>query len=615
MGRPQRVRAVGGRAVSQAASGRSVLPTAAEVAHAVAVASGREKASLLLAGGQLVNVFTNEVHPADVLLAGRLIAGIFDPDDGEATARRRNAVEVLDLHGAFVAPGLIDGHVHIESSLVSAAEYARGVLGRGVVGVVCDPHEIANVAGEPGVRWLLDATAELPFDVWVTVPSCVPSSPFETVGAEFGLDAMRRLTAHPRVVGVAELMSYPDVVAGHEVALAKARLGEERSLTVEGHAPGLTGAPLQAYLASGVGSDHEATRVEEGLDKLRSGAVLLVREGSVTRDLDALLPLVHESHGDRVAFVTDDRLPHDLLAEGAVDLLVRRAVAAGVNPAYAVRCASLNVASHYRLPRRGAVAAGYFADIAVVPDLAAFAPSTVLKEGKVVAVDGDVSPAVLPQRTEELDETVLNTVVLPDLTAGSLRLAAPGGSVRCVVALPNSILTSQRAVVPTVEDGAVVADPARDLLKLACVERHGKNGNVAVGLVSGFGLSAGALATSVGHDHHNLMLVGAEDADMLAAARRLAELGGGFVAVHRGEVLAELPLPLGGLMTNRSLAATRADLDALDEAARSLGCVLPSPYMALSFLGLAVVPELRLTDMGLVDVPQGRLVPFGLEQG
>ena len=577
------------------------------------MAAGRERASLLLAGGRLVNVFTNEVYPADVLLAGRLVAGIFDPDDGEAQSRRDNAVEVLDLHGAFVVPGLIDGHVHIESSLVSAAEYARGVLGRGVTGAVCDPHEIANVAGEAGVRWLLNATDALPFDVWVTVPSCVPSSPFETVGADFGHREMERLLEHPRVVGVAELMSYPEVVAGDAATLAKARLGEERALPVEGHAPGLRGAALQAYLASGVASDHEATVLEEGADKLRSGVFLMIREGSVTRDLNALMPLVHERHGDRVGFVTDDRLPHDLLTEGAVELLVRRAVAAGVNPAYAVRCASLNVALHYRLPRRGAVAAGYLADICIVPDLAEFAPSQVFKEGRLVAEGGAVLPDLIPAGDPAAAAPVLDTVRLGSLTLDGFRLPAPGGPVRCIVALPNSIVTAQTTVEPKLAGAEVVADPERDLLKLACIERHGRNGNVGLGLVRGFGMRAGALATSVGHDHHNLMMVGADDADMLAAATRLAELGGGFVAVNHGRVLAELALPLGGLMTDSSLAATRDALNALDAAARELGCELPSPYMALSFLGLAVVPELRLTDMGLVDVPLGRLVSFGAD--
>lgn len=554
--------------------------------------------------------------PADVLLAGRLIAGIFDPDDGNADARRAAAVEVRDLHGAFVLPGLIDGHVHLESSLVSAAEYARGVVGRGVTGAVCDPHEIANVAGEAGVRWLLEATDGLPLDVWVTVPSCIPSSPFETAGADFGPTEMRRLLDHPRVVGVAELMSYPAVVAGEPEALAKAALGEERGLPVEGHAPGLTGAPLQAYLASGVGSDHEAATLAEGLERLRSGAFLMVREGSVTRDLDALLPLVHEGHADRIGFVTDDRLPHDLLAEGAVDLLVRRAIAAGVNPAYAVRCASLNVALHYRLPRRGAVAAGYFADIVVVPDLSEFRPTFVLKEGREVARDGALLPGIIqPPAANRANAAVSGTVRLAPLDAASFAIPAPtpARAVRCVVAQPNTILTGQEVVRPSVADGLVVADPSRDLLKLACVERHGKHGGVGLGLVRGFGLQRGALASSVGHDHHNLMLVGATDDDLLAAARRLEELGGGFVAVEGGRVVAELALPLAGLMTDLTLAQTEGALLRLDQAAQQLGCSLPSPYMALSFLGLAVVPELRLTDLGLVDVPAGRLVPLAVD--
>ncbi len=646
MGGQQRGRPLGGRTVNSTGphsadapregSPGTVTPTAAEVAAAVGVAAGRERATLLLAGGRLVNVLTNEIYPADVLFAGRLIAGIFDPNDGGAEARRANAQEVMDLGGAYITPGLIDGHVHIESSLVSAAEYARGVLGRGVTGAVCDPHEVANVAGEPGVRWLLEATGALPFDVWVTVPSCVPSSPFETVGADFGLDAMERLMEHPRVVGVAELMSYPDVVAGHAGTLAKAYAGEQRGLPVEGHAPGLSGAPLQAYLASGVASDHEATVLSEGLAKLRSGAFLMVREGSVTRDLTALMPLVNERHGDRIGFVTDDRLPHDLLSEGAVELMVRRAIAAGVTPAYAVRCASYNIALHYRLPRRGAVAAGYFADVAVVPDLEAYAPSHVFRNGVLVAVRGEVLAGIIPSgapgggagsgagptpasaepgvaaRAAGSDAVVQGTVHLSRLSLAAFELPDPGGRARCMIAIPNSILSNQDVVQPLVVDGLVRADPRRDLLKLACAERHGKHGRVGLGLVKGFGMQAGALATSVGHDHHNLMIAGVSDEDMLTAARRLEALGGGFVAVQGGRVLAELALPLAGLMTDRSLVQTRDDLDALDAAAQAMGCTLPSPYMALSFLGLAVVPELRLTDMGYVDVPKGRVVPFGV---
>lgn len=589
-----------------------VTPTAAEVKAAVRAATGQQPATLLLAGGRLVNVFTNEVQAADVLVMGRLVAGVFDPGDGHAQERRANAVEVYDLHGALITPGLIDGHVHIESSLVDATEYARGVIPRGVTGVVCDPHEIANVSGEAGVRWLLEASEELPLDVWVSVPSCVPSSPFETAGAEFGKREMRRLLDHPRVVAVAELMSYPEVVAADDVTLAKAYLGDELGLPVEGHAPGLTGADLQAYLASGISSDHESPNLEEGQEKLRAGMFLMVREGSVTRDLDALMPLVDERHGDRIGFVTDDRLPHDLLTEGALDLHVRRAVEAGVNPAYALRCASLNTALHYRLPRRGAVAAGYFADILIVEDFAEFKPKHVFKEGVRVAGDLELLPGAFPEATERDDRVVMNTVDLSRVTDNSFKIEHQGADVLSIRVLPNTIVTESEVVKPKVEGGLVVADPERDLLKLACAERHGKHGGVGLGLVQGFGLKRGALGSSVGHDHHNVMLLGANDADMLVAARRLEELGGGFVAVEDGEVIAELPLPLAGLMTSLSLVETEDALSALDAAAVKLGCTLPSPYMALSFVGLAVVPEVRLTDLGLVDVPAGKVVPLAV---
>ena len=570
---------------------------------------GVSAATARLAHARVVNVFTNELVDGEVLLAGRLIAAVLTRVPGGYP----EAEQVHDLGGALLRPGYIDGHVHLESSLVTPAQYARCLLPRGVTGVVCDPHELANVAGEEGVRWLVDASARLPFDVWVTVPSCVPSSPFETIGGEFGPAAMERLMEDPRVVGVAELMSFSDVIAGDEEVLGKAFLGEARGLRVEGHAPSLLGAGLQAYLASGVASDHESTTLEEGREKLRAGAFLMIREGSVTRDLDALMPLVDPRHGDRVGFVTDDRLPHDLLLEGGVDLLVQRAVKAGADPAYAARCASYNVANHFGLPRRGAVAAGYFADLAVCQDLTA-TPELVFKDGVLVARDGvplEGAPGGARWGAgEAVPAALLRSVRPARLSEESFRLSAPAGEARVIRAIPNQILTRSELALPTVEEGLVVADPARDLLKLACVERHGKGGGVGVGLVSGFGMGRGALASSVGHDHHNLMCVGATDADMLGACSRLRDLGGGLVAFEGGAVLAELPLPIGGLLTDLSLEETRDLLDDLDAAARALGCELPSPYMALSFLGLAVIPELRLTDLGLVDVTARRLVPF-----
>lgn len=574
------------------------LATPTEVAAAVAVAAGRAQGDLLLTNCAVVNVFTNELLRADVLIAGRLIAAV--------GAELSGAAEVLDLGGAIVAPGLIDGHVHLESALVSPAAYADVVVPRGVTAVVCDPHEIANVAGEAGVRWLLEATEGLGLDVWVTVPSCVPSTRLETAGAEFGLAEMARLMEHPRVIGVAEIMSFPDVVAGAEEVLAKAVLAEEWGVNAEGHAPGLTGRALQAYLTSGIGSDHEATTQAEGLEKLRAGAYLMVREGSVTRDLEALRPLVDPANGDRVGFVTDDRLPHDLIEEGGVDHLVR-----SVGTAYAVRCASYNNARHFGLRRRGAVAPGYFADLVVVDDLSSFVADRVYKDGVLVAVGG-ASVSHTTRLFGANDAVVRGTVRMPKgLSAESFAIPVPTGArvTRAIVAIPNQIVTGSELVTPRTNGGLALADPSADLSKLACVERHGRGGGVSTCFVKGFGLRRGALATSVGHDHHNLLVVGVDDADMLLACRRIEELGGGFVAVAGGAVLAELPLPLAGLMTEAPLAGAAAALTALDDAARTLGVSLPSPYMALSFLGLAVIPELKLTDLGLVDAAAAAFVP------
>jgi adenine deaminase len=578
--------------------------TLAEARAAVEVAAGRAKGSFLFKHVQLLNVFTLQIERTHVLLAGRLIAGVGEAyEDAEADV-------VLELEGRYLAPGLIDGHVHIESSLVTPSAYAQGVLPRGVTGVVCDPHEIGNVAGVAGIEWLLKRSEDLPLDVWVTVPSCVPSTKLETAGAVLGLKEIDRLLEHPAVVGVAEIMSFPAVIEGDEENLAKVLLAEQHRKTPEGHAPGVSGKALQAYLAAGIGSDHESTTLEEGLEKLRAGAFLMVREGSVTRNLDALLPLVRPEHADRIGFVTDDRLPHDLLDEGGVDCLVRRAIRAGVDPVLAVRCGSYSTARHYALPRRGAVAPGYFADLIVVGDLEAFRAEMVFKDGEKIAEGGVLTREVKPNRVD--DTPVLKTVTLPALAPGALKLRAPKGKVRCIKPVPEQVLTEVVELEPTLVGGEVVPDVERDLAKLVCFERHGKNGNVAAALVTGFGLQRGALASTVGHDHHNLLAVGMNDDDILTAARRLEALGGGFVVVENGEVLAELALEIAGLMTQNPLEEVRRQLDELEAAAERLGARIPSPFMTLSFLGLAVIPELRLTDMGLVDVNASELVPLAL---
>lgn len=601
----------------------AIVPTMDELRAAVDVAAGRRPADLRLRDGRLWNVFTGAIEHVDVDLAGRLVAAVLPA--AAAPEPAPEPLAVVGLAGAHLLPGLIDGHFHVESSLLTPAGYARAVLPRGVVGAVNDPHEIANVAGLTGVRWWMAAGEGLPFDLWTVAPSCVPATRLETAGATLGVGEIDELLADERVVGVAELMSFPDVVAGDALQLAKVAVAEHAGKVVDGHAPGLRGRALQAYLAAGVASDHECTTLAEAREKLAAGMLVMVREGSVARDLDALTPLLAGPGAERVVFVTDDRLPHDLQQEGAVDVLVRRAIAAGVDPVVAVRCASWNVARHYRLPRRGAIAPGYFADLWVVDDPRALDARRVMKAGRWVAEDGALTAAAETALVAAAEAAarrpeagvLRGSVRLPELHPAALRLAAPGagGRVRVIRTQPGQIVTTADAAVPTVVDGAVVADPARDQLKLACVHRHGRaNGSgVGVGLVAGLGLRRGALATSVGHDHHNLMLVGADDDAMLRAARRVAELGGGLVVDDGQRVVAELALPIAGLVTDAPLTEVITALDRIDAAVRAIGGGGSDDFMTLSFLGLAVIPALRVTDHGLVDVAGARLVPLEVD--
>jgi adenine deaminase len=579
-----------------------MLPKLTELQFAVDVAMGRKPGTLLLKNARLANVFSLEIQETHILLAGSLVAGV-SKDFAQAQAD-----EVLDLNGHYVVPGLIDGHLHIESSMVAPAEYASAVVPRGVTGCVADPHEIGNVSGVPGIEWMLQASENLPLEVWLAVPSSVPSTPLETSGAELNLRSIERVLQHPRVAGVAELMSFPAILAADPTELSKVLLAEEARKLPEGHAPTLMGRTLQAYLASGINSDHESTVLQEGREKLESGCYLMIREGSVTRDLEALVSLLQPRFGDRVGLVTDDRLPHDLLEEGGVDFLVRKAIALGADPIYTIRAASLNTALHYRLNRRGAVAAGYQADFSIMDDLAKFKPSAVYQRGKKVAEFAQVLGGL---HGYTLSDAVRDTVRLPELSPESLQIAA-SEQARAIRPVPGGVLTQEVLIKPTVQDGQAVADPSRDLAKLVCFERHGRKGGIGVGLVTGFGIRAGAMAGTVAHDHHNLLAVGISDSDIVVAAKRLEQLGGGLVAVKDGQVLAELPLPIAGLLSDQPLHRVREMLDALHRASSSLGVNIPDPYMVLSFLGLAVIPELRLTDKGLVDVRKGELVPLAV---
>ena len=583
----------------------SLLPTQSEVAHAVAVAAGRERPDVVFINARVVNVITQEIIESAVAVAGRLIAGV-DPSYAECDAKA-----VVDLNGAYLAPGLIDGHLHVESSLVTPAAYAAAVVPRGVTGIVWDPHEIANVAGTRGLTWCMQASRSLPMSVWFDIPSCVPSTSLETAGARIGVAQIAELLKHPAVVGVGELMSFDAAIAGDPDVLARAFLGQEQRVAVDGHAPGISGRRTQAYLAGGVGSDHECTILEEAHEKLRAGAFLMIREGSATRNLKTLLPLLTVEHADRIGFVTDDRLPEDLLADGGVDCLVRYAIAQQVPPALAVRAASWNTARYFGLTRRGAVAPGFFADLIVLPELSGFRASAVYHEGSLVATGGALERAA---RTPAIETSALkavrHSVTVPRVHSGRLEVPAPeGAEIRVIRPVAEQILTTAERMPATIRDGLAVADAERDLAKLVCVERHGHNGNIAVGFVTGFGMRSGAVAGTVAHDHHNVMAMGMNDGDISIAVERLGEIGGGFVVVDDGSVVAELALPVAGLLSESTIESVDAAMREVDGAARDRGITWPAVFMTLSFLGLPVIPQLRLTDHGLIDVDRGAVVP------
>ncbi len=578
-------------------------PSLEELQQLVDVAMQRRPGTVLFKNAKVINVFTLEVQATHVLLAGRWIAAVGTFLD------QAQADQTIDLDGAYLAPGLIDAHLHIESSLVVPAEYARAVVPRGVTGIVADPHEVANVAGVPAIEWMLKASENLPLEVWFTVSSSVPSTDLETSGAKLDLKTIELLLQHPRIVGVAELMSVPGFLNASREELSKVCLAEKAGKLPDGHAPGVMHRELQAYLAAGVASDHESTTLAEGLEKLASGCFLMIREGSATRNLEALISLVDSRYGDRVGLVTDDRLPHDLITEGGVDFLVRKAISLGADPFYTIRAASYNNARYFKLNRRGAIAPGYQADLVILDDLPTFKARQVYQQGKCVAEKGRL---IVSLTRAEVSPAILGSTKLPKLIPDDLRLVHSSDRVRVIQAIPNQILTKEVIERPTVANGEVISDPSRDLLKLVCIERHGNHGQCGVGLVQGFGLQRGAIAGTIAHDHHNCMAVGSSDADIIFAVERVGQLGGGMVAVENQKVIAELALPLAGLLSDLPLEEVCLAMDRLNASVEGLGCRFPAPFMALSFLGLAVIPELRLTDHGLVNVVKNSLVPFAV---
>lgn len=549
-------------------------------------ARGLTPVDLLLTNARVVNVFTGEVLESSVAVHAGHVVGFGD----------REARETIDLEGRHLAPGLIDGHVHLESSMVTPGEYARAVVPRGTTTVIADPHEIGNVCGAAGIDFILQGKAVSPLEIRVMLPSCVPATGMETSGARLDAADLLALFDREHVLGLGEVMDFPGVVNGDPGVLAK--LAAAGARPIDGHAPGLTGRDLHAYVTAGIGSDHECTRADEAVEKLRLGMHLMLREGSVTRDLEALLPAVTPRTLRRCLLVTDDREPEDLLHEGHMDFLVRKAVRLGLDPVAALTMATLNTAEYFGLARVGAVAPGYQADLIVLDDLRECRVDLVFKRGRLVAAQGQPRWERVPQATGALTASVNLAPVPP----AAFRIPATGAQARVIELVPDQIVTRQLVEPVTLQQGEVVADPSRDLLKLAVLERHHATGHVGLALVRGFGLQRGALASTVAHDSHNLVVVGADDASMHLAVQELARMQGGLVAVADGRVLARLPLPVGGLMSDRPLEEVRDAVQALHAAARSLGGVPPRPFMSLAFLALPVVPSLKLTDLGLVDV-------------
>ena len=550
----------------------------------LAIARGEQRAELLFKNARVVNVLSGEIHKANVAVEDGRVIGFGD----------YRAKKVMDLKGAYLAPSLIDGHFHVESSMLTAPEFARAVVPHGTGAVVIDPHEYANVLGLDGIRYVLESTKNLAVDFFIMLPSCVPATHLETAGAHLTASDLKLMISDERVAGIAELMNFPGVYLGVKNELAKIEAGKGKA--IDGHAPGLRGKNLNAYALAGVRSDHESVEVAEAREKLRLGMHILLREGSTERNLGHLLPLINAHNSQNCSFATDDKLAGDLVNEGHIDHAVRKAIQGGVPPITALQIATINTARHYQLHNLGAIAPRYWADFIVFDDLKNFRVRQTYKKGVLVAENGKFlgrSPAKisLPRSTMNLRYSPADFVVKASGTK----------KIRVIEIIPDQIVTKELIASPKIVNGEIVSDTKRDILKMVVVERHRATGNVGVGFVRGFKLRRGAIGSSVAHDAHNVVVAGTNDADILRAIQELEKLQGGQIAVADGKVKAELPLPIAGLVTDQPLPRALKLIDDLNAAARALGCDLAAPFMALSFLSLSPIPSLKLTDQGLID--------------
>jgi adenine deaminase len=559
----------------------------------ISVAKGESPADLILANARVVNTFNGEVEKTNVAIYGGKVAGVGD---------YWYANVVIDLQEKYIAPGLIGGHTHLESSMLDVGQYARAVVPHGTSAIVTDLHEIANVCGLDGIKYVLGCARRLPLDMFLMAPSCVPATHLETSGATIGPDDIKRILRLKECIGLGEVMNYPGVLFGDAGMLSK--IESARGKVVDGHAPGLSGLNLNAYIGAGISSDHESVSLAEAEEKLRRGMHVMIREGSTEKNLEALLPLVTDKTYQRCFFVVDDRNCVDILKDGDIDAVVRKAIRLGLDPVRAIQMATINTAAYFRLNRLGAVAPGYFANLIVLDNLRDFQVNTVFYRGRIVAKNGRPLFELRKSAANRLN----HSVNIKPFTIDALKLKAKGGEWPAIEVVPGQIITRRKQVKVSAKGGFVVPDTGRDILKAVVVERHKATGNIGLGLVTGFGLKRGALASSTAHDSHNIVVVGASDEDIYAAVKEVERLQGGIVAAAGGKVLGSLATPIAGLLSEEPLEKVVAGLEKLEKAAIELGCTLPSPFAALSFLALPVIPEIRLTDLGLVDVNEFKLI-------
>ena len=556
------------------------------MSNIINVARGFEKADLVIKNANIVNVLSEEIHKADIAIKDGIIAGIGENYSGE---------KEIDIQGAYVTPSFIDGHVHLESTMMVPSEFAKVALPAGTTTVIIDPHEISNVLGLHGISFMHEAVKNLPLDVYTMLPSCVPATPFETSGFDLNSYDLSLLIDKPWVLGLAEMMNFPGVLNQDNNVMAKLELAKSRGKCIDGHAPYLHGKDLCAYIASGVKSDHECTTPDEAVEKLRLGMYVMVREGTAAKDLDALMPVLKTCNTRKCIFVTDDRHPADLKEH--INGMVRRAVEAGVDPVKAIQIASLNTAEYFGLKNLGAIAPGYKADLLILPDLKTFKPDLVIKNGVVAAENGKLI-AELPEN-EAL--AVRNSVNVRWITPEDFRIEANGSKVTALEVIPHQLITKSVVSEVKIEDGNAVSNIDNDTLKICVIERHRATGNIGKGFVKGFNLKCGAIASTVAHDSHNMIVIGTNDADMYAAAVALIKCKGGKVVVKDGEVISELPLPIAGLMSDRNFDYVVNKCEELNKTAHSIGCRIEDPFMTMGFLSLPVIPELKVTDKGVFD--------------